>query len=89
MSPTPTLPDHDRRRHRGQLDRAACPAPAVRGSIYTYPAQGLHPVVGYLVGWGYAMITGLVGPIVNLLIGYFVGTILNTELGWAGDRSAI
>ena len=27
--------------------------------------------------------------IVNLLIGYFVGTILNTELGWAGDRSAI
>jgi amino acid transporter len=52
------------------------------GSIYTYPAQGLHPVVGYLVGWGYALITGLVGPIVNLLIGYFVGTILNTEFGW-------
>ncbi len=38
--------------------------------------------MGYLVGWGYAMITGLVGPIVNLLIGYFVGTILNTEFGW-------
>jgi amino acid transporter len=32
------------------------------GSIYTYPAQGLHPTIGYLVGWGYAMITGLVGP---------------------------
>ncbi len=53
------------------------------GSIYTYPSQGLHPVVGYLVGWGYAMITGLVGPIVNLLIGYFVGTILHQELGWS------
>jgi amino acid transporter len=52
------------------------------GSIYTYPAQGLHPTVGFLVGWGYALITGLVGPIVNLLIGYFVGTILNTEFGW-------
>lgn len=52
------------------------------GSIYTYPAQGLHPVVGYLVGWGYAMITGLVGPIVNLLIGYFVGTILHQQFGW-------
>ncbi len=52
------------------------------GSIYTYPAQGLHPIVGFLVGWGYALITGLVGPIVNLLIGYFVGTILNTEFGW-------
>jgi hypothetical protein len=46
------------------------------------PAQGLHPVVGYLVGWGYALITGLVGPIVNLLIGYFVGTILHQEFGW-------
>ena len=34
------------------------------------------------MGWGYALITGLVGPIVNLLIGYFVGTILNTEFGW-------
>lgn len=52
------------------------------GSIYTYPAQGLHPTIGFLVGWGYAMITGLVGPIVNLLIGYFVGTILNEEFGW-------
>ncbi len=52
------------------------------GSIYTYPAQGLHPIAGFLVGWGYALITGLVGPIVNLLIGYFVGTILNTEFGW-------
>jgi amino acid transporter len=52
------------------------------GSIYTYPAQGLHPYVGFLVGWGYALITGLVGPIVNLLIGYFVGTELNAEFGW-------
>jgi amino acid transporter len=52
------------------------------GSIYTYPAQGLHPYAGFLVGWGYALITGLVGPIVNLLIGYFVATELNTEFGW-------
>jgi amino acid transporter len=52
------------------------------GSIYTYPSQGIHPTIGFLVGWGYAMITGLVGPIVNLLIGYFVGTILNEEFGW-------
>ena len=52
------------------------------GSIYTYPAQGLHPYVGFLVGWGYALITGLVGPIVNLLIGYFVATELNAEAGW-------
>lgn len=59
------------------------------GSIYTYPAQGLHPTVGYLVGWGYAMITGLVGPIVNLLIGYFVGTILHEELGWSFEATWI
>src|ERR1019366_8532112 len=30
------------------------------GSVYTYPSQGLHPTIGFLVGWGYAMITGLV-----------------------------
>jgi len=52
------------------------------GSIYTYPSQGIHPTIGFLVGWGYAMITGLVGPIVNLLIGYFVGSICNEEFGW-------
>jgi amino acid transporter len=52
------------------------------GSIYTYPAAGLHPVVGFLVGWGYALVMGLGGPIVNLLIGFFVGTILNSEFGW-------
>ena len=52
------------------------------GSIYTYPAQGLHPIAGFLVGWGYALVTGLVGPIVNLLIGYFTGTILHQEFGW-------
>jgi amino acid transporter len=57
------------------------------GSIYTYPAQGLHPTIGYLVGWGYAMISGLVGPIVNLLIGYFVGTILNQEFGWSFEAT--
>jgi amino acid transporter len=52
------------------------------GSVYTYPSQGLHPTIGFLVGWGYAMITGLVGPIVNLLIGYFGATVLNSEFGW-------
>ena len=31
---------------------------------------------------GYALITGLVGPIVNLLIGYFVGSELNAVAGW-------
>lgn len=25
------------------------------GSIYTYPARALHPIVGFLVGWGYAL----------------------------------
>ncbi len=35
------------------------------------------------------MITGLVGPIGNLLIGYFVGTILHQELGWPFETTWI
>ncbi len=26
------------------------------GSIYTYPAAGIHPALGFLVGWGYSLI---------------------------------
>ena len=26
------------------------------GSIYTYPAEGIHPALGFLVGWGYSLV---------------------------------
>jgi amino acid transporter len=31
------------------------------GGFYTYAARGLHPAVGFLVGWGYAFVDTKVG----------------------------
>jgi amino acid transporter len=45
------------------------------GSIYAYPAQGLHSYVGFLVGWGYALIT-----VLTVLSGYF-GVKFGTRVG--------
>src|ERR1700719_3879227 len=49
------------------------------GSIFTYPAEAIHPALGFLVGWGYALVEGLVGPITTVLCGYLVGSIANSE----------
>ena len=42
----------------GQLARRLPSA----GGFYTYAARGLHPAVGFLVGWGYAFVEPLVAP---------------------------
>jgi amino acid transporter len=42
------------------------------GSIYTYPAQGLHPWIGFLSGWGYAMIEAIIGGVTSLLFGWLI-----------------
>jgi amino acid transporter len=52
------------------------------GSIYTYPAEAIHPWLGFLVGWGYSLVEALIGPITMILCGYLVGSIANTEWGW-------
>jgi amino acid transporter len=52
------------------------------GSIYTYPAEAIHPALGFLVGWGYALVEALIGPITMILFGYLVGSITNSEFGW-------
>jgi amino acid transporter len=52
------------------------------GSIYTYPAEAIHPALGFLVGWGYALVEALIGPITMILFGYLVGSIANSEFGW-------
>jgi amino acid transporter len=31
------------------------------GGFYTYAARGLHPAVGFLVGWGHAFVDATVG----------------------------
>jgi amino acid transporter len=41
----------------GQLARRLPSA----GGFYTYASRGLHPSVGFLVGWGYAFVDATVG----------------------------
>jgi amino acid transporter len=52
------------------------------GSIYTYPAEAIHPALGFLVGWGYALVEALIGPITMVLFGYLVASVLQTEAHW-------
>lgn len=42
------------------------------GSVATYSAAGLHPWVGFLVGWGYTAMQVLVLPLVMLQLGFSV-----------------
>jgi amino acid transporter len=52
------------------------------GSVYTYPAEGIHPAVGFLVGWGYALVEALIGPLTTVIFGYLVASVLKTEANW-------
>ncbi len=52
------------------------------GSIYTYPAEAIHPALGFLVGWGYSLVEALIGPITMILCGYLIGSVANSEWGW-------
>src|SRR5579859_7521143 len=52
------------------------------GSIYTYPAEGVHPALGFLVGWGYGLVEALIGPIGSVLLGYLVASVTQSEFGW-------
>jgi amino acid transporter len=52
------------------------------GSIFTYPAEAIHPALGFLVGWGYALVEALLGPITMVLTGYLLGSILHSEFNW-------
>ncbi|HTU73691.1 MAG TPA: APC family permease [Trebonia sp.] len=62
----------------GQLARQLPSA----GSIYTYPAQGIHPAAGFVVGWGYALVQALVGPGTCGLVSYLVASVTSAEFGW-------
>jgi amino acid transporter len=52
------------------------------GSIYTYPAEAIHPALGFLVGWGYALVEALIGPITMILCGYLISSVMNSEFKW-------
>jgi amino acid transporter len=49
------------------------------GSLATYAARGLHPSVGFLVAWGYALVGLLIPPLVLLQLGFTTAGTLNSE----------
>jgi amino acid transporter len=49
------------------------------GSLATYAARGLHPSVGFLVAWGYALVGLLIPPLVLLQLGFTTAATLNSE----------
>jgi amino acid transporter len=50
------------------------------GSMATYAARGLHPSLGFLVAWGYAMVGWLIPPLVLLQLGFTVASTLHSEI---------
>jgi amino acid transporter len=52
------------------------------GSFYTYTSRGIHPSIGFLVAWGYAIVEPLVAPLLYLIFGHLVATVLHAEFGW-------
>jgi len=66
------------------LFTASCVAELARqlpaaGSVATYAARGLHPAVGFLVGWGYVFVEALVPPLLLLQLGFTTAGTLHQE----------
>lgn len=66
------------------LFTASCVAELARelpaaGSVATYAAQGLHPAVGFLVGWGYVFVEALIPPLLLLQLGFTTAGTLHQE----------
>jgi amino acid transporter len=55
------------------------------GGFYTYVSRGLHPSLGFLVAFGYALAEALVAPLLYLIFGNVVASTFNTEFGWSYD----
>jgi amino acid transporter len=53
------------------------------GSFYTYTSRGIHRSIGFLVAWGYAVVEPLVAPLLYLIFGHLVATVLHEEYGWS------
>jgi len=48
----------------------------------TYASRGLHPTIGFLVVWGYALAEAMVAPLLYLIFGHTVAGTLAEEYGW-------
>jgi amino acid transporter len=52
------------------------------GGLYTYNAQGLGAVTGFLVGWAFILAEVIVAPGGFLILGNVISGVLHTNLGW-------
>ncbi|MGH3406773.1 MAG: APC family permease [Streptosporangiaceae bacterium] len=48
------------------------------GSLATYVLHGLHPGLGFLVGWGYVLVEALLPPLLFLQIGFVVTPVVHS-----------
>jgi amino acid transporter len=55
------------------------------GSFYTYTSRGIHPSIGFLVAWAYALAEPLVAPILYLQLGFIMQDVMAAEFGWPAD----
>ena len=51
----------------------------------TYASRGIHPGVGFLVAWGYALAEALVAPLLYLIFANVVAGTVAAEYGWSFD----
>lgn len=65
----------------GSIGQLAKHLPSAAG-FATYATKGLHPGVGFLVAWGYALAEALVAPLLYLIFGHVVAGTLAAEYGW-------
>jgi amino acid transporter len=65
----------------GQLSRHLPSA----GSFYTYASNGIHPIAGFLVAWGFLLGVLMGGPFLALQMGFIVADTFNAEWGWSTD----
>lgn len=57
------------------------------GSVATYASRGLHPSVGFLMGWGYNIAAALIPPLVLIQLGFTVAATLHSE--WAAYPASL
>jgi len=55
------------------------------GGFATYASRGLHPAVGFMVAWGYALAEALVAPLLYLIFGNVMAGTLQVEFDWSYD----
>jgi amino acid transporter len=52
------------------------------GGVYTYPAEAIHSTIGFLTGWGYALVETLIGSLTMIGLGWLFGAVFHSEWNW-------